>query len=259
MKHPWQLYDDLVDLVPGDLRVAACVVSHWAAVTDDRGATGVAMTYRSGPYDHAVRRDFAGRPLRDLAGQVRSWDLELASLGAAALNCALTTPARLAGWHEQEWTAGVRSTFDLHAVAFAERRVGVIGHFGSLDRLRETAHDLVVLERNPRGADLPDPAAEYALADRDIVFITGSTVINKTLPRLLELCADAEVILVGPSTPFAPEVFTTRVRELGGSVCTEPAGLVDLVATGASLSELRPRMRQFNISLPLHTHSGETP
>ena len=77
-------------------------------------------------------------------------------------------------------------------------RIATIGHFGDIEKYAE-GRDLIVLERSPSGNDLPDPAAEYLLADRELVFITGSALTNKTLPRLLELCSGARVILVGPS------------------------------------------------------------
>lgn len=67
--------------------------------------------------------------------------------------------------------------------------------------------DLVVLERRPLPGDYPDPASEYLLSDWEYVFITGTTIINKTLPRLLELCRGSKIILTGPSTPLTPALF----------------------------------------------------
>lgn len=185
---PWALYDDLLDLVPGDRRVRSVVVSHWAAVTDDAGGAGVAGVYRGGPSDGSVVRNF--------------------------------------------------------------KRVAVIGHFGNLEQFRDDPDiDLTVLERRPVGADLPDPAAEYVLPGCDLVFITGSTVVNKTLPRLLELSRGAEVMLVGPTTPLAPEVFAGSVDELAGALVTAPDGLMDVVSAGGSLRLLRHHLQQYNVPL----------
>ena len=266
MSNPWSLYEDLIDLVPGDLRVTSAVFSHWAAVTDDSGGAGVSMVYRGGPHER-IDRDFVGRPLRDLAAQVCSWDLGLASLGAAALNCALTTPTRLDACEEYPRRDAVQSTFDLYADQIAGRTVGVIGHFGRM-RMPQPGREvdgagaqagapaqLYVFERRPSGADLPDSAAEYLLPQCDLVFITGSTVINKTLPRLLHLARDASVVLVGPSTPLAPEVFAGAVQGIGGSLIDDAVGLVSQVSAGATLSDLRPAMRQFNVMLRASTHA----
>jgi len=53
------------------------------------------------------------------------------------------------------------------------------------------------------------------------VFITGSTLINKTLPRLLQLSRNAFVTLLGPSTPMAPCLFKYGIDMLAGTVVYE--------------------------------------
>lgn len=58
---------------------------------------------------------------------------------------------------------------------------------------------------------------------QDVVFITGVTMINKTLPRLLELSKGAFVVLVGPSTPLAPFLFDYGVDVLSGTVVVDDA------------------------------------
>lgn len=82
--------------------------------------------------------------------------------------------------------------------------------------------ELTVLERAPQEGDLPDPACEYVLPEQDYVFITGTTLINKTLPRLLQLCEGARVVLVGPSVPFTTDWFDLGVEVLAGSVVVDP-------------------------------------
>ena len=76
------------------------------------------------------------------------------------------------------------------------KKVAVIGHFPGMEVGRR-ACGLTVLERNPQEGDLPDFAAEYVLPEQDYVFITGTALTNKTMPRLLELSEHATVGLVG--------------------------------------------------------------
>ena len=104
----------------------------------------------------------------------------------------------------------------------------VIGHFPGLGRLRQHC-ELSILERQPQPGDLPDTAAEYILPQQDLVFITGTTFINKTITRLLELSAKAKVYMVGPSTPMNPLLFSHGVRSLSGLV------VVDAEKMGAAL------------------------
>ncbi|MCL1802869.1 MAG: DUF364 domain-containing protein [Eubacteriaceae bacterium] len=52
-----------------------------------------------------------------------------------------------------------------------------------------------------------------------IAILSGTTVTNKTIGPLLELCKSAtEIVIVGPSTPMYPEGFAgTNVTKLAGS------------------------------------------
>ena len=161
----------------------------------------------------------------------------------AAINSFLTTEERVSA----HLTPGgdERSTFERHAETRPDLRIATIGHFGDIEKYAE-GRDLIVLERSPSGNDLPDPAAEYLLADRELVFITGSALTNKTLPRLLELCSGARVILVGPSAPFAPEVLPACVAEIGGSLVIDPGHVRRAIGLGGGMAEARQGLRMFN-------------
>ena len=137
-----------------------------------------------------------GRDLRDAASAVKSWDLELAALGVAAINSFLTTEERVSAHLNPG--GDERSTFERHAETRPDLRIATICHFGDIEKYAE-GRDLIVLERSPSGNDLPDPAAEYLLADRELVFITGSALTNKTLPR------PARAVQQGQGDPRRPE------------------------------------------------------
>jgi uncharacterized protein (DUF4213/DUF364 family) len=113
------------------------------------------------------------------------------------------------------------------------KRVAVIGHFPGLEELA-TRCTLSILERCPQPGDLPDVACEYVLPEQDYVFITGTTIVNKTLPRLLQLSAGATVVLVGPSVPLTPAWFEWGVDVIAGSVVTEPGRLWTSVSEGCT-------------------------
>ena len=83
--------------------------------------------------------------------------------------------------------------------------------------------------------DYPDSACEYILPEQDYVFITGMTLVNKTLPRLLQICRDAKVSLVGPTVPLSPVLFGHGADNLSGFVCTEPERLDEAIRRGCSM------------------------
>jgi len=213
----WDIYDRLVDGIAPEARASACLVgSTWTVVESD--GMGLAMTYRAGAHDGNPPSTLAGRPLRELAAYVKSWDLRQASLGMAAINAFYNAPERLRTWVsrplEQLRSAGAFSSM----LAQVEgRKVAVIGHFPGLEAMAARC-DLSIFEREPRDGDLPDFAAEYVLPQQDFVFITGTTLTNKTLPRLLTLSSAAKVSLVGPTVPLVPWWFEEGIDMLSGSV-----------------------------------------
>lgn len=244
MTNPWGLYERLIDGVPAGITVTRALVNRWTVVGTDTGTMGVAMTCHGGP--RLPEPVIVDAELREVAALVTSWNLRLASLGVAALNAWYAQPARLEGlaglvWDEQaDWAARL-------APSLAARSSAVVGHFPATEQLTGPT---IVLERRPRGDDLPDPACEYELPGREFVAITGSTLTNKTLPRLLELCAGARVHLVGPSAPPALGIYPACVREFDGAVVVDPDLCFQQAGMGARRLIASPALRRFALPVP---------
>jgi hypothetical protein len=111
------------------------------------------------------------------------------------------------------------------------KRVAVIGHFHNLERLSGIC-ELSILERKPGAGDIPDPACEYILGEQDVVIITATTLINKTMPRLLALSRNARIVVAGPSTPLHPLMFEHGVDLLGGLIVDDQPSVWRAVAEG---------------------------
>ena len=71
---------------------------------------------------------------------------------------------------------------------------------------------------------LPPSEADKCVPKADLMVITGVTVLNDTLPGLLELRKPgAEIIVTGPTVSMLPDAFFKRgVTSLGGIVVTKP-------------------------------------
>lgn len=246
-REPWAVYSALLDELPPDLRVARTLVGRgWTLVESDAGGVGLAMTHRDDLQPAALPSPLAGQPLGAVAAALRSWNVREAAVGLAALNAWVNDPRRLAGQLGPSTPPPLRgghaqgerspqhgqSVFSVMRDEIVGRRVAVIGHFPGIERLREIC-ELTVLERSPQPGDLPDFAAEYVLPGQEYVFITGVTLINKTLPRLLALSAGAQVVLVGPSVPLTPRWFELGVSVLAGSVVLDGQRLWQATAEGA--------------------------
>lgn len=160
----------------------------------------------------------AGLPLSHAVRSLSSWNLEEASFGLAAVNTFYNTPSRLsalgAALPEQGHYADGLDVTGL--------TVGIVGHMRGPVGLRDKAREVYVLERSPQPGDYPDSACELLLPRCDLVIITGSSLINKTLPRLLSLCRNAYTILTGPSVPLCPALLDFGINRLSGLVITQP-------------------------------------
>ncbi|MBW1774820.1 MAG: hypothetical protein JRJ82_18315, partial [Deltaproteobacteria bacterium] len=54
------------------------------------------------------------------------------------------------------------------------KRIAIVGHFPFIPKLRKTAKELWVIEKNPREGDFPESDAEKLIPQADVVAITGT-------------------------------------------------------------------------------------
>ena len=220
MSQHWEIYDALLDGLPDDVVVrTAGQGPRWSRVLNSAGGVGTAWTMdvRSRPALNDGPLD--GRPLRDVGALAKSWNLAEASIGQAAIN----------SWY---W----RQVFDPYQEMIVGKRVAVIGHFPFAEAALAGAGEYICLERNLQPGDWPDSACEYVLPECDLVFISSSSFVNKTAPRLIELSRQAHTVLVGPSTPLNPVLLDYGVDTITGFVAasslSDPASLAEMIPAG---------------------------
>ncbi|MDY2625532.1 MAG: DUF364 domain-containing protein [Coriobacteriales bacterium] len=216
----WGIYQDLIEDIPEDIGVrAACVGPHWTYVDAECGL-GIALTCPGGTGPETAA-DPSRLSLKELACQAVSWNFIAASVGVAALNAWYSSPAVAKKNGMVIERKASNDGFDFYHQACTGKKVTVVGHFPMIERLSDVC-ELTVLERDPHGSDVPDPACEYLVPHQDVLFMTGVTLTNKTMPRLLQLSQKCNTIMVGPSVVPAPVLFDYGVDCLAGSVVTDP-------------------------------------
>jgi uncharacterized protein (DUF4213/DUF364 family) len=246
----WKFYDELIAAVPEDAVVTDCLAGmSWFLVRSI--GTGVAMRPRE--IDEPIRDagKISGMKLKELAGWIKSWNWYEAAMGLAAINSALNAPqavTRNCGSLLDE--SEPRDVFTGMIDELRGKRVAVIGHFRHLERISGICQ-LSVLERKPEPGDLPDTACEYILGEQDVVFMTATTLVNKTMPRLLELSRNARVVVAGPSTPLHPLLFAHGVDLLGGLIVDDQAAAWRAVAEGGHKALFTQGGRTVKVSRPL--------
>lgn len=201
------------------------------AHTPARGTAGCRSLADAGTY--------RGRRLAELAGLHGSDNPFEMALGIAAANAA----------HNRFELAAADGN-GLDAFTPDAGPTAVIGRFPGIERRLPGAQ---VIEREPRPGELPEKAAAEVLPNAAQVIITASAMANGSLARLLSLCPQARVALVGPGAPLCPALFELGIDILSGLLVTDPEGVLAVVGEGGSVGALKRHgrlvMLQRNIAL----------
>jgi len=226
VKNFFELYDLLIAGMQTDAVITGVLAGQcWTAV-ETENHFGMAMTT---PVDTAPRMygdAFAGMPLAELAKAAKSWNLREAGFGMAAVNAYYNTPERLEA-------LGAYEPFEKYCtdgVDLQGKHIGVVGHLNMPVSVYQKAASVRILERSPREGDYPDSACDWLLPQCDVVIMTASTLVNKTLLHLLDLCRDAYTILAGPSCPMCPALLDMGLDRIAGLVITDVAGMKNKIA-----------------------------
>lgn len=215
-----------------DLRVGP----YWAVVQTSTGAGMASM----------LRTEFhlnGSQPIPDAGSLLEKSPIELAvglysssppeaALGLATANALLGPPDGRLTEHNAESVLVERG---------AGKRVAMIGHFPFSERLAPSCGDLWVFERGEGrcDGDLGAEMMEELLPQADVVGVTSTTILNGTLPEVLDLIRpDAFVLLLGPSTPLTPCLFDFGIDLLCGTVIVDPGTVIRAVEQGAVTSQI---------------------
>lgn len=229
-----QLLDDLIEAVKEndapvkDVRVGIS----WTGV--DAKYCGVAKTYGV-PFKHGNYTRDMGRLTEktslELVEYARSWNMVEASIGVAALN-AMVTPCGKTNVN----------AMDLATELGKNKKIVMVGMFPMYEALREIAKEFYVLEADPSLIDpregiISEQAAESVIPGSDVMIVTGSTLINKSLERFLRLAreASAYTIVMGPSTPMCDVLFDYGASMLAGVEIAKPVNVLKKISQSGGM------------------------
>jgi uncharacterized protein (DUF4213/DUF364 family) len=218
MHDPWHVYNILLNQLTDEYEVRDVLIGLTWTLVRSGSSTGLAMSpgimTRVLPWSGTL----TGRKLKSLANWLKSWNQHEATIGMAAVNAVINGQNKLADSATPLFPEGSANlaVFEYFRPRLTGKRVVTIGRYPGIENLGGSDYELIILERNCSTDDLPDPAAEYLLRDADWVFLSATTLINKTFPRLAELASDASLVLMGPTTPWLETLSTFGVDYLAG-------------------------------------------
>ena len=232
MTHPREIYDLLLDKSAGNTPIQEILIGlTWTLCEAD--GMGLCMSPGTATRTLSWSGTLANKPASELTPWVRSWDSYQATVGMATINAMINANSPLAKTAEPISTNGPANlaVFEYFLPKIRGKRVAIVGRYPELSRYEKQA-DLVVIERQPASGDLPDPACEYILPESEWVFLTATSIANKTFPRLVELSKNATLVLMGPTLPWLEELAEMGVDYLAGVRITNPQALRQTVAEG---------------------------
>lgn len=226
-----------------DIRVGLCLT----AVKLDSGRCGLASTLvreLAHPLPHLKPQMLYGKSIKCLELST-SDNFLMAAIGMATVNALSEVDSDL--------------LFEGNALQFFDVTSGdtvcMVGSFLPLiPELRKLSKELYVFERYPidglRGYR-PDWAEPLLLPKCEVIVISGTSFTNKTIDRLLPLCANARTVaIIGPTTPMIPEVLKDHgITLLSGMEVVDSENLLQAVSLGANTQGIRKWVRKVNIRL----------
>jgi uncharacterized protein (DUF4213/DUF364 family) len=226
-----EILDDLLSSLDKDSPVReihTCVF--WTAVVSRH--CGLASSFHEEhPYHRPVRDvgNLTGKSSLELAQYAKSDNLLEASIGMAAINSLIDI---------DEARCVEENAFDILAREGMDKKIAIVGHFPWVPRLRSVARKLWVIEQRPEEGDLPAEAAESILPQADVVGITGTSFINHTVEKLLELSKGSFTIMVGPTIPLSRVLFDYGVDVIAGVRVVEPEKTIRCISEGAIFNQI---------------------
>jgi uncharacterized protein (DUF4213/DUF364 family) len=227
------ILEDLLEHLKIDHPVRSILVGvHWTVVCSR--SCGLASTITAGlPHGQGRVREVGNlhrKSALELAQYARSDNPLEVSIGLAAINSLV----EVNDGQVVEINAG-----EVIAHYGQGKNIAVVGHFPFIQSLKPLARQVWVIEQRPVEGEYPADAARDLIPQADIVALTGSALINRTLDSLLSYCQPGAVVLVlGPSTPLSPVLFSHGATLISGAQVIDEEAVLRTVGEGATFQQV---------------------
>lgn len=220
----------------------------YTCVMLDGGDCGLAYTFRNalgeccGVLDEAG--SLIGRPALEIIPWLKDNNCLKSAIGLAAVNAVLNNNRN---------DMGSGNVMDILKI-LPEDTFGMVGEFKPiLSSVNKTTKNVYVFEENNTkcGEASFENSIPIRLPECTVVVITATSIINHTIEKVLMFCKNArEVCLVGPSTPFCPEVFGRYgITLLAGSQVKNSDRVMEIVSQGGGTLSMKPAINQLYIRI----------
>lgn len=239
--------DQAIKKTVKDIRIGLC----YTAVLLDDGQLGLAYTFHTHHPSPCLKPfepgKIKGKNAMDVTRYASSDHLLESSIGLAVINAIV---------NRQIDHAIEGDILDVITLTNTDT-VGMVGFFAPLiEPLKKTAKRIYIFEQKDM-THVPDlyPAekAMDMLPGCDVIILSATTLINKTIDPLLSVSKDArETIILGASTPFLPEIFSRRgATMLSGIHVTDENKLLQIVSEGGGMRDFKGCIKKISLLLKI--------
>lgn len=235
MINPHEIYDLMLDYGTTDTQVKEILIGlTWTlCLTEGAGlcmSPGIAT--RTLPWSGTL----VNKSISELAPWLRSWDAYQATVAMAAINSIVNSSSSLpdTGTVLSPDSSANLAVFEHFLPQIRNKNVCIIGRYPGLSKY-STQMQMKVIELNPGLEDFPAPASEFLLPEAEWVFLTATSIVNKTFPRLVQLAKNSKLVLMGPTLPWLPDLKQMGIDYLAGVKVTNLPALKETVAEGGGV------------------------
>ena len=236
----WELYNRLIEGIPADISVNSAVIGIHTTIVDIGETAGLAQTLVDERRPRTLKDGLIGKPLREVASLVRSWNFTEASLGLAAL-CAWYNVAAVSSACKASSSLGGAGQLRFLKRLAENRRVAMTCEMEYLTQWVAPVAQLSLFAEVPAVGSYPMLASEYLMQEQDLLLLSGDSFVTKRLPRLLELSTPyCETVLVGFGVPMADCLWAYGIDEIATVCVTDATRCRQLVQEGATPEQMLP-------------------
>jgi len=196
----------------------------------------------------------SGSAALEIAELANSWKMYEAMIGIATINALSQIILRREG--ERYLFAENCDIIDQIRID-KEDTVALVGYIRPfVSRIKSAAKNLYILERDlpiVEEEGVPDTACEEIIPKADVVIVTGTSIINGTIDRILELSENArEVAIAGPTASMIPDpLFSRGATITGGIKIINVQRLLQIISEGGGVPHFKNACKQIIIK-PKH-------
>ncbi len=198
------------------------------------GRMGIAATLGAEPdeNDLAMFESAPGKPLKTVAEYAYMASPGAAVLGIAAINAGCSPDP--AGVEPCDFPAD-----DLIAELGKNRNVGLVGDFPFVQSLGLRVGTLHLFELMDIKGAVPKDQWEKTLAQLDVLALTATTLLTRQAAWYLDKANQADIVILGPTTPASPVLFQYGADYLCGSVVTDADRVAQGIKAGLPFSRVK--------------------